>query len=45
VNDGRLEQILSDFSDRAQRVNALQHYAKDLLDENEIDRAWQILLL
>lgn len=45
VHDGRLEQILSDFADRAQRVNALQHYAKELLDENEIDRAWQILLL
>lgn len=45
INDGRLEQILSDFSNRAQREEALQHYAKDLLDENEIDRVWQILLL
>lgn len=45
INDGRLEQILSDFSDRSQREEALQHYAKDLLDENEIERAWQILLL
>lgn len=43
-NDGRLEQILSDFADRAQRVEALQHYAKDLLDDGEIDRAWQVLL-
>lgn len=45
TNDGRLEQILSDFADPTQRREALQHYAKDLLDENEIDRAWQILLL
>lgn len=45
TNDGRLEQILSDFADTTQRREALQHYAKDLLDENEIDRAWQILLL
>lgn len=44
-NDGRLEQILSDFADRDNRVKALQHYAKDLLDEGEIDRAWQLLLL
>jgi flavin reductase (DIM6/NTAB) family NADH-FMN oxidoreductase RutF len=45
TNDGRLEQILSDFADPTQRREALQHYAKDLLDDNEIDRAWQILLL
>lgn len=45
TNDGRLEQILSDFAEPSQRREALQHYAKDLLDDNEIDHAWQILLL
>lgn len=44
-NDGRLEQILSDFPDREQRREALHHYAKDLLDDGQIDRAWQILLI
>lgn len=45
TNDGRLEQILSDFSDRGQREEALQHYAKDLLDEGDIEKAWQVLLM
>jgi hypothetical protein len=44
-NDGRLEQILSDFSDGERRSVALHHYAKDLLDEGEIDKAWQVLLV
>ncbi|MBL7711247.1 MAG: flavin reductase family protein [Chitinophagaceae bacterium] len=45
TNDGRLEQILSDFADRGQREEALQHYAKDLLDEGDIEKAWQVLLM
>lgn len=45
ANDGRLEQILSDFADRGQREEALQHYAKDLLDEGDIEKAWQVLLM
>lgn len=45
ANDGRLEQILSDFADRSQREEALQHYAKDLLDEGDIEKAWQVLLM
>lgn len=44
-NDGRLEQILSDFSQTEQRSEALQQYAKELIDQGDIDRAWQILLL
>lgn len=44
-NDGRLEQILSDFSQKEQRSEALQQYAKELIDQGDIDRAWQILLL
>ncbi|GAA4452116.1 flavin reductase family protein [Rurimicrobium arvi] len=44
-NDGRLEQILSDFQAGPQRREALHHYAKELLDEGNIDKAWQILLV
>lgn len=44
-NDGRLEQILSDFREREQRLQALQHYAKELLDEGNIEKAWQVLLM
>lgn len=44
-NDGRLEQILSDFAERSNRLEALHYYAKDLLDEGDIEKAWQILLL
>lgn len=44
-NDGRLAQILSDFSDRPARLEALQHYAKELLDAGDTDKAWQLLLL
>lgn len=43
-NDGRLEQILSDFSDKSRRTLALHQYAKELLDAGDIDKAWQILL-
>jgi flavin reductase (DIM6/NTAB) family NADH-FMN oxidoreductase RutF len=43
--DDRLQQILRDFEDNAeQKKEALHHYAKDLLDINEIEKAWQILL-
>jgi flavin reductase (DIM6/NTAB) family NADH-FMN oxidoreductase RutF len=45
-NDGRLVQILSDFSsDKERRLKALHHYAKELLDTGDIDQAWQILLV
>ena len=45
-NDGRLVQILSDFSsDKERRLKALHHYAKELLDAGDIEHAWQILLV
>lgn len=45
-NDGRLVQILSDFSsDKERRLKALHHYAKELLDAGAIEHAWQILLI
>ena len=43
--DDRLQQILRDFeADTEQRQDALQAYAQKLLDINEIDKAWQVLL-
>lgn len=43
--DDRLKQILRDFSaDTEQRREALQYYAKKLLDTNEVEKAWQVLL-
>lgn len=43
--DTRLEQILSDFTEQEQRLKALHVYAKELIEKNELERAWQILLI
>lgn len=43
--DARLEQILSDFSDKTARTEALHQYAKELLDAGALEKAWQLLLI
>ncbi len=43
--DDRLTEIMRAYeTDDAGRVNALQIYARELLDKGEIDKAWQVLL-
>jgi hypothetical protein len=43
--DDRLSQIIIEYSDNEKgRTNALHIYAKELLENGEIDKAWQILL-
>jgi len=43
--DPRLAQILSDFSDKAARTDALHQYAKELIDSGDTGKAWQVLLV
>lgn len=43
--DDRLSNILKDYThDRTSKMNALHQYAKELLDMNEVDKAWQVLM-
>lgn len=43
--DDRLSNILKDYThDRASKMNALHQYAKELLDMNNVDKAWQVLM-
>jgi len=43
--DDRLAQIIRDFADdRPARAIALHQYAKDLLNNHEVQKAWQVLL-
>jgi len=43
--DERLVQIMQEFeNDEMARVTAMHEYAKELLDHNQVDKAWQILL-
>jgi flavin reductase (DIM6/NTAB) family NADH-FMN oxidoreductase RutF len=43
--DDRLAQVLRDFEgDEAGRKLSLHRYAKELLDANEVEMAWQVLL-
>lgn len=44
--DDRIKQIMQDYlNDAGMRQNALQIYAKDLLQKHEVDKAWQVLLV
>jgi flavin reductase (DIM6/NTAB) family NADH-FMN oxidoreductase RutF len=43
--DTRLEEILSDFSEKPARTDALHQYAKELIDAGETEKAWQVLLV
>lgn len=43
--DDRLNHILSEYSNNnGARLHALHHYAKELLDDGAIEKAWQVLL-
>jgi hypothetical protein len=43
--DDRLSNILKDYThDRVSKMNALHQYAKELLDMNDVDKAWQVLM-
>ena len=43
--DDRLSQIIKEYgNDKAARRQALHVYAKELLDSNNIEKAWQVLL-
>ena len=43
--DDRLTQIIHDYEDNeAKKAEALHHYAKELLDVGNVDKAWQVLL-
>lgn len=43
--DDRLKQILRDYVDNdTAKQSALHQYAKEMLDNHEVDKAWQILL-
>lgn len=44
VYDDRLTQIVREYSDANERVYALHNYAKELLEEGNIEKAWQVLL-
>ena len=45
IEDGRLTDIFKSYSHDAEaRKTALHHYAKDLLDAGEVEKAWQVLL-
>jgi len=44
-SDEHLNELLSrSYTNSEERINALHTYAKELLDANKIDQAWQILL-
>jgi flavin reductase (DIM6/NTAB) family NADH-FMN oxidoreductase RutF len=44
-SDERLVQVLREYEgDTAGRISALHHYAVELLDRGETDRAWEVLL-
>lgn len=44
-NDKHLNELLSrSYTNLEERINALHTYAKELLDANKIDQAWQVLL-
>lgn len=43
--DDRLHHILSEYNNNSSaRLHALHHYAKELLDEGAVEKAWQVLL-
>lgn len=43
--DDRLKQIIKEYADNKDaRTDALQLYAKELIETGEIDKAWQVLL-
>jgi flavin reductase (DIM6/NTAB) family NADH-FMN oxidoreductase RutF len=45
LSDEHLNELLSrSYTNSEERINALHTYAKELLDANKIDQAWQILL-
>jgi len=44
-SDEHLNELLSrSYTNSEERINALHTYAKELLDANKIDQAWQVLL-
>jgi hypothetical protein len=44
-SDKHLNELLfRSYTSTEERINALHTYAKELLDANKIDQAWQILL-
>jgi flavin reductase (DIM6/NTAB) family NADH-FMN oxidoreductase RutF len=44
-SDKHLNELLSrSYTNSEERINALHTYAKELLDANKIDQAWQVLL-
>jgi hypothetical protein len=44
-NDKHLNELLSrSYTNLEERINALHTYAKELLDTNKTDQAWQVLL-
>ena len=44
-SDEHLNELLSrSYTNSEERINALHSYAKELLDANKIDQAWQVLL-
>jgi hypothetical protein len=44
-NDKHLNELLSrSYTNLEERISALHTYAKELLDANKIDQAWQVLL-